>query len=434
MVDGESQEIVSEPAGGAPPNRDKRPEGVVIEGEAAPAEAARGGKAASAAEAESASRPEADSPPPPKAKPPGAGRALAAGAIGGAIVAALAAAGFSLFPLKANLSDADESRLAAMETAANRDDAAITGLDKRVGALEGVHAAPAIAALEKRVGSLEASPAAAGVAQLDKRLGALEAANAAEGPKLEAASHTVQALSGDIKILRADIDAARGEVPALTARVAKLETGASSADLSALAGRVDKVESALSAPKAETRVAPEKPKANDNPAAVAIVAEAVRDKLGSGAPFATELSALTALGVDPAPLAPLKALAGGAPTNRALAASFETIEPNIFAAVAPTEAGSVGERLLAHLRGLVQVRHLGEAGGDDPQALASQILANLQRGDLDGALAAFARLPEPARQAASVFAAEAGGKRDAAAAAQAIREGAVARLAESAKP
>ena len=349
-------------------------------------------------------------------------------------MAALAAAGLYFYSPNSGLTEAEQNRLAALETETSRDGAAIGDLDKRLGALEGARGGAALAAVEKRVGALEASAATSGVAGLDKRIGVLEAANAAEGRKIDADAQAVQSMSGDIKVLRADVDAARGEIPALAARLAKLETGLSSADLTALTSRVEKIESALAAPKVETRVAPEKPPASDNPAATAIVADAIRDKLASGASYATEIAALAALGVDPAQLAPLKALAGGAPTNSALAASFAAVEPQVLAAGAPKETGGIGERLLSHFRGLVQVRDLGEAAGDDPPALASQVLASLRQGDLAGALAAFAKLPEPSRQAASGWGAEAERKQAAVAAMQAIREAAVARLAQGAKP
>ncbi len=118
MVDGESHGNVSEPAGGAPINRDKRPNDVMIEGEAAPAESERSApepeteKIAEEPALERAPPPEPTAPPPPSMKPPGVGRALAAGALSGAVVSALAAAaGYYLLPLKANLSEADVSRL-----------------------------------------------------------------------------------------------------------------------------------------------------------------------------------------------------------------------------------------------------------------------------------------------------------------------------------
>ena len=441
MVDGENHERASEPAGGAPSNRDKRPDDTVIEGEIAAPEPGTPAAVDSeeprpeAHDAQDAAHatPELDSHAPPS-KPPGAGRAFAAGAAGGAIVAALAAAaGFYLLLPKASLSEADASRLNALESAASRADATLAGLDKRIGALEGEHAAAALAQLQKRLGALEANGAASGGAGLDKRVASLEAASAVEEPKIEADAHGVQALTSDVKTLRADVDAARGEIPALAARVAKLEAGVASADLGAVSGRIDKLETALAAPKAETRAAPEKPSADDNPAAAAIVAETARDKLASGAPFPTELAALAALGVDPAKLAPLKALVDGAPTDRALASSFEAVEPRIFSAVGVKETGGIADRLLAHLRGLIQVRQLGETTGDDPQAVASQVVANLQRGDLDGGLSAFAKLPAAARQAASAWETEAKAKQAALAAARSIREAAVARLAQSGK-
>ncbi len=107
----------------------------------------------------------------------------------------------------------------------------------------------------------------------------------------------------------------------------------------------------------------------------------------------------------------------------------------MLAAVAPVESGGVGDRFLAHLRGLVQVRRVGETAGDDPQALASQIAASLRRGDLDGALAAFAKLPP----ACAAGRARAGPPRRNANKPRSPRcrrfaKSAVARLTQSAKP
>ena len=125
------------------------------------------------------------------------------------------------------------------------------------------------------------------------------------------------------------MDGAKSDIAALGARVAKLESGAlrkpPAADSPALTARLDKIEAQLAAPKSETRAAPETPAAGDNPAAVAIVAEALRDKLAAGAPFAAELTALQSLGVEPAKLTPLKAVADGGPTDGALAASFDGV-------------------------------------------------------------------------------------------------------------
>jgi|HubBroStandDraft_6_1064221.scaffolds.fasta_scaffold96528_2 hypothetical protein len=424
MVDEESQDVAPAPAGGAPVNRDRRGDPGVIDGEVA----ARVDDEAPAATA--AETPRTEAPPrsaPPDGRAPGAGRAFAFGALGGLVVSALAAAGgyYALAP-RADLAEADAGRLATLEAQAEREGEEVQ------------RQSAAIAGFDKRLGALEASTSSTALAGLDKRLGALEAASAAGTSKIAAAAQAAQSLTIDQKSLRADVDAARGEIPGLAARVAKLESAAPAAaasapEISALAGRLDKVEAALTAPKTETRVAPDKPAPGDNPAAVAIVAEALRDKLAAGIPFASELAALQSLGVQPERLAPLKALADGGPTDRALAASFDAVAPKVLAAASRPEGGGVVDRFLAHLRGLVQVRVLSETPGDDPAALVSQIEAESRRGDVSGALAAFGKLPEPARQAASGWAAEAGAKQAADEALGAIREAAIAKLAAGGK-
>jgi hypothetical protein len=404
MVDEESQDVASAPAAGAPVNRDRRHDPGVIDGKVAvrvddnaPAgtatEAPRGGAPPGSAQPERQGR--------------GAGRAFVFGALGGLIVSALAAVGgyYALAP-RTDLAAADAGRLAALEAQAERE-------------------------------GEEAQRQSAAIAGLDKRLGALETASAAGAAKIAAAAQAAQSVTTDLKSLKAEVDAARGEIPGLTARVAKLESAAPQAaaapEISALAGRLDKVEASLAAPKSETRVAPEKPAPGDNPAAVAIVAEALRDKLAAGIPFAAELKALQSLGVQPESLAPLKALADGGPTDRALAASFDAVAPKVLAAASRPEDGGVVDRFLAHLRGLVQVRALSETPGDDPAALVSQIEAESRRGDVSGALTAFGKLPEPARQAASGWAAEAGAKQAADEALSSIREAAIAKLAAGGK-
>ena len=114
----------------------------------------------------------------------------------------------------------------------------------------------AVAALEKRIGALEASAGASNTTDLDKRVTALEAASAGNG----AASDATQRLAAQAKDLRADVDAEKGAIPDLSARVAKLESdtpkaSAAGSDLAALAARIDKIEGALAAPKSarETR-------------------------------------------------------------------------------------------------------------------------------------------------------------------------------------
>ena len=253
MVNEESHEIVSEPDAGAPHNSEKPPNETVIEGEASRLDADGVApepevvKTAPELEAEAArseppppySPPRERPAPPPQARSTGWVQGLVAGLVGGALVAGAANV---LLPANSSLSEADANRLAALESTASREGSAIDSLEKRVQSLQGASTA-ALAAVDKRVGALETrAPAPSGADATDNK--------AAEG------------LSDEVKTIRADVDAVRGEIP----------------KIAPLTDRIDKMESALAAAKAE------KPP-SDNPAAVAIVADTLRDKLASGAPF-----------------------------------------------------------------------------------------------------------------------------------------------------
>ncbi len=433
MVDEETQDVAASRAG-APVNRDARPDPGVIEGEIAARGPHEDGPSPAAAEAasqaatqEAASQSESA---PAAAKPVRTGaRAFVAGGLAGLIVSALAAGvGGYFLASKADLAE-DANRLAGLETRAQSENAALDAEAKRESA--------AVASLDKRVSALEASDSASGAAELDKRVSALEAANAENAPSIADATETARRLATQVADTRADVDAARAEMPSLSARVAKLEAGPANgegSDLSALAARVDKIEAALAAPKSETRVASEKPSPTDNAAAIAIVAGVMEDRLAAGAPFGPELAALKRLGVDPAELAALQAVVQGAPTGGALAASFDAIAPKVLAATSQGEGGGVVDRFLAHMRNLIRVRNLNETAGEDPQAIVSQIEAACRRGDIAGALAAFGKLPEAAREAAGDWPTEARARQAADAALQSIREAAIGRLAGGASP
>src|SRR5580692_188439 len=421
MVDEEIKDASAGPTG-APVNRDARREPEVIEGEIA-ASAAEDGKSSSYTPAGETS---ADAPS-PKAAPRNGARSLLAGAVGGIVVSALGlSAGYSFMTSKADGSDTG-NRLGALEAQARQTNDALGAEANRDSA--------AVAALEKRIAALEASAGTSNTADLDKRVTVLEAASAGNS----AASDATQRLAAQAKDLRADVDAEKGQLPDLSARVAKLESDAPKAnvagsDLAALAARIDKIEGALAAPKSETRVAPEQPAAADNATTIAIIAEVAEERLRSGAAFAPELAAMQRLGVDAAALAPLEAVVNGAPTNSALAASFDAIAPHVLAATSQPDTGSVTDRFLAHLHNLVKVRELNETTGDDPQALVSQIEAGSRRGDIGAALASFDKLPETARKAAADWPTLARARRAAETALQSIREAAVGQLAGGPKP
>ena len=422
MVDQETKDVSAGPAG-APVNRDARREPEVIEGEIAARETHGSEPPPDPPAPESSTEPR-----PALAAAPRTGlRSLLAGAVGGLIVSVLGlGAGYTLLAPKGDVPET-ANRLSAIEAQARQENDAI--------AAEASHESAAVASLEKRVSALETVAGGSNTSDLDKRVAALEAASAGNG----AASDATQRLAAQEKDLRTDIDAEKGQLPDLSARVAKLESdapkaNAASSDLAALAARIDKIEGALAAPKNETRAAEEKLAAADNVTTIAIIAEVAEERLRSGEGFAPELAALQRLGVDSTALAPLQAVVNGAPTNGALAAAFNAVAPHVLAATAPADKGSVTDRFLAHLEGLVRVRELNETAGDDPQALVSQIEAESRRGDIAAALASFDKLPEAARKAAGDWPTLARARQAADAALQSIREAAVGQLAGGPKP
>jgi hypothetical protein len=422
MVDEAIKDVPAGPTG-APVNRDARREPEVTEGEIAAREAEDSKSSSYTSGAETT----ADARAAARAAPRNGARSLLAGAVGGIVVSALGlGVGYSLLTSKADGSDTG-NRLGALEAQARQTNEALGAEANRESA--------AVAALEKRITALEASAGASNTVDLDKRVTVLEAASAGSS----AAGEATERLAAQAKDLRMDVDAEKGQLPELSARVAKLESDAPKAsaagpDLAALAARVDKVEGALAAPKTETRVAAETPAAADNATTIAIVAEVAEERLRAGAGFGPELAALQRMGVDAAALAPLQAVVNGAPTNSALAASFSAVAPHVLAATAQPDTGSVTDRFLAHLHNLVKVRELNETAGDDPQALVSQIEAASRRGDIGAAVAAFDKLPEAARKAAGDWSTLARARQAAEAALQSIREAAVGQLAGGQKP
>jgi hypothetical protein len=397
MIDEEAKGD-SAASAGASADRGARPDPDVIESEIAAAGTSENERPPDPPPSESGAEPRLA----PAAAPRSGAHGFLGGALAGLVVSALAlGAGYALLVPRADTPEIANS-LNAIEAQAERQNAALAADLSRN--------RDAVAGLEKRVTALEAA-----------------------GAGNSSASDASERLAAQEKDLKAGIDAERGATSDLTARVAELETGAqktsaASADLAALGARVGKIETALAAPKTEAR------SPADTAAAIAIIAEAAEERLRDGEPLGPDVAALQHLGVDAAALAPLQAVAAGAPANAALAASFSAVAPRILAAASRKDTGGVVDRFLVHLHSLVQVRDLNETAGDDPPALASQIEAMSRRGDIGGALASFNKLPEAARQAAGDWPALARARQAADAALQSIREAAIGQLASGPKP
>ena len=444
MADETSPDQPPDLEGAATPNRDRRPEPpVVIEGEVA--------ESSESVEAPPPVEPQAAEPPPTvemepvretnAEPPPAAGRPILSAATGAVVGAAVAAAGLWFLgqrpaaapDLVSRLENLERSQPGAAPTAA------LAALDKRVGVLEAASgAAPdkASEAYGQRIAALESASLSAKAAA-DGNKDALAIAQTARDDAAKAlALATTAAQKGDaVAGAAAPAVQPSADIGGLEARIGKLETGLAALDrpaidLTPINQRLAKLEGALAAPKTENRVAAETAAPSRDGAGLAVVAQALSDRLHTGAPFPLEQAALEHLGADPAKLAILKPFAEkGAPTAGVLAADFAKISPAISAAAAPQGSGGFVDRLFANMGKVVKVTRVGEVAGDDPAAVVSQIGAALGRGQIEAATAAWTRLPEAARQASKEWANEAQSRLAADKAAQDILDDAMMRLA-----
>ena len=308
---------------------------------------------------------------------------------------------------KATALDAIDQRLAKLESAQVKPEAVAAALAEARAARDEAAKALAQANAAAQGNGKPAPPAPAAVP--DPRIAEIAADEAAQGARID----KLEAALGD---RTGKMEAALG------GRIDKLET--------TLGDRVGKIEAALAAPKTKSRVPPTEVAPKSDPAAQAVAALALEQRLRAGEPFAAEWAALSRLGADGAALATLKPYSDtGAPTAAALAASFAKIAPSLVAADNPETGDGVMDRMLDHMRKLVRVRAVGEVAGDDPAALVSQIEAALARGQAASALGIYARLPEAARKAGADWAKTADARIAADAAAQSLRENAIGRLA-----
>ena len=320
-----------------------------------------------------------------------------------------------------------------------------------------------LAAFEQRLTALERRPATtsapapvAPAPDLVKRIEGLEQglrqATAARPPAVAGAPAPVpadlQALADRLAAVESAANAA-GESAKTALQAANRAAEASArpvapaVDLRPLETRLQSLDQRLAAAETEARATKTEVLAREAPVAalalrseatsLAVVAQSLGQALDQGAPFEAALTVAAGLGADPSKIAPLQAVAKtGAPTTRAIAQLW-TAEARAALDATLEPEGDQGwlDRLKAGAARVVRVRPAGEAPGDDPAALIGRIDAALGRGAIGEALAAWNRLPEPAKAASRGFA-EAARKRVAAEeAVKALTSGAVADIARS---
>jgi hypothetical protein len=246
-------------------------------------------------------------------------------------------------------------------------------------------------------------------------------------PEIDSVAHAeIEALSKRVEELeqiarsalriaeQAQAQARAGGAASAPAAVPSAELRDLSDNVTGLDGRIDElgeelkaIRERLDSPKDETRlpreVAVEEQKAPEgpDPAAVAVIAHSLQKSLDRGKPYASEIAALSAQGVDKEALAALAPMAdSGAPTAHALRAAFHPLVKTMEASAEHHAEESLSDRLLHGASKLVKMRGPGEATKIEVAEIGSKIETALDRDDIGAALAAFDELPEPAKTVA----------------------------------
>jgi hypothetical protein len=307
---------------------------------------------------------------------------IAAGQAPKAAEASFAEERRNLAALKARV-DADEARLAALETA--------TGQTTASGQPAPATAATLKAAVDKNTADL---------AQIAQQLGKLNQSGSAQLEGRVAANE--KALTG----LRSDLDtrskASGDALDKLGARLAIDEQHLAPADLAA---RLDSFALKTDLAALDARLA--KLEGQDTTglirraSAVLALADFVRASEGQSA-FANELDTLGALVPASPEIADLSHYAkSGAPTLAVLSQRFSRDIDAILAAERAASAHNWTERLWFDFVNLVSVRRTGNVTGNDTEARVARAEFNLKNGNLAAAVSDVQGLDAPARAAAA---------------------------------
>lgn len=261
----------------------------------------------------------------------------------------------------------------------------VAGLGERIGAVEA-----GVGRLEGAVDALRsAPPPAPPQALLDTVTTLSRGADATQGVLAE-----LQREIGGLKAAQAGLDSAMKTASAAAVAVAQQAQVELRGQVQALQPRLDALDKTVTQASAAANLG--------RAAASMTVLDALRDAVGSGRAFTTELNAArTVLGARAAALDPLApAAATGLATPQQLAQRLAEAGAAALAARAPQEPGadSIISRFIASAEGLVKVRPV-----DSPERIGEEGIGRaaglIRAGQLDEALAVIARLPAPVQEA-----------------------------------
>jgi hypothetical protein len=261
-----------------------------------------------------------------------------------------------------------------------------------------------VLALDAKVTSIEQK-----ISLLDQRLGTAETglrqavdAFAATSKKLDDVSSGLGDTMNTAKSAAAASQAAQADATRALTTTSEPPPAAADkpVDLQPVEDRLARLEAKIAEPKLEGRATVDRvPAANnpslDNAAAQTVVAQSLLETIDRGQSFSPHLAALETLGADPSALAVLKPLAEtGVPQLSSLSDRFARVAGQIAAGDNRTRDGeNLFDRAWRSITGLIRVRPLGDAPGEDPAALVARIESALARQNASDALAGWEKLP-----------------------------------------
>jgi hypothetical protein len=266
------------------------------------------------------------------------------------------------------------------------------------------------------------------------RIAAVEAQTKTLGTSIAALGGRLDEIASASQSAVKQADAAHAAAEAAASQATNQAMGQNTAergDIAALTNRVATLENAVKTLNAAaTESAPE---TDDRPARLSVAAEALRATVERGAPYQAELAAVQALGVDRMATAPLAAFASqGVPSASTLARELTDLTPALENAVEPAAATDATfiDRLKANAQKLVRITPAGAPPGNDPADVIARIKFHAADGDIDAALADIKQLPAPAKALAADWIKKAQSREAAIAASRQIATDALAALSK----
>lgn len=260
--------------------------------------------------------------------------------------------------------------------------AALATLSQRVEAIEQVSGEPA---------SADATALTARVDELAQRLDAISTAGPGTGadPALAA---TIGELKTETAATASSLEDIGSKVSGLESSIATLQQRQADSE-TAISGRLSDAEAQLAKPDANLDVAR------------AIASVGLKAAIDRGGPFGAELDAFASVAADDTAIAGLRDFAsGGVPTRSQLLAAFPSAADRMIVAMRPVEPDAgVLDRLMSSAMTMVKVRKVGDIEGDGVEAIVARMETRITDGDLEGAVAEWQKLPDPAKAAAADF-------------------------------